>query len=171
GVGKMASGRWLKAVYLGFVALNLAACATSYKSVALEEPHATITFQRNMSGTRAVNNEPYQGYELVDGPSCANDQKVAWFSFDGEYIETARFAANKKLHFVMHSVQNQNLNGPWCFSYLGFDALNGRDYLVMHERCSALVFDVTDGNRRRLRSVDVIDGFECPKQGAAVTPK
>lgn len=152
-----------KSLFLLVFAGLSTACATSYTSVLETEPHATITFQRNVNGVKAVNNEPYQGYELVDNPQCENDQKVAWFSWDSEFIETARFAGDKKLHFVMHSVPNQNLNGPWCFSYLGFEAQNGRDYVVMHESCSPKVYDKTDGDWQPVEDVDVIDGFDCPQ--------
>lgn len=140
------------------------ACATNYTEVPADEPHASITFQRNIEGVKAVNNEPYQGYELIDNPQCENDQKVAWFSFDSEFIETARFTADKKLHFFIHSVPNQNIHGPWCFSYLGFDAENGRDYVVMHEQCTPKVYDKTDGDWQPVEDIDVIDGFECPKK-------
>jgi len=139
------------------------ACATQYTSVPANEPHATITFQRNLDGVKAVNNEPYQGYELIDKPQCDNDQKVAWFSWDSEFIETARFTADKKLHFFIHSVPNQNIYGPWCFSYLGFEAVNGRDYVVMHDACAPKVYDKTDGDWQLVEDIDVIDGFECPK--------
>lgn len=143
--------------------LLVSGCATQYVDVPADEPHATVTFQRNVDGVKAVNNEPYQGYELVDSPRCENDQKVAWFSFDGEYIKTARFSADRKLHFVMHSVPNQNIHGPWCFSYLGFDAENGRDYVVMHDACTPKVYDKTDATWAPVKDIDVIDGFECPK--------
>ena len=149
--------------YLCVTAVLLASCATSYTELDASEPHATITFQRNAAGVKAVNNEPFQGYELIDNPRCENAQKVAWFSWDSEYIKTARIGADKKLHFFIHSVPNQNLNGPWCFSYLGFDAQNGRDYVVMHEACTPVVYDKTDGDWQAVTDIDVIDGFECPK--------
>jgi len=138
-----------------------AACATSYTSLLESEPHATITFQRNIEGVKAVNNEPYQGYDLVDNPQCENEQRVAWFTGDSEFIETARFSGDKKLHFLMHSVPNRNINA-WCFSYLGFDAQNGRDYVVMHDACTPKVYDKTDGDWQPVEDIDVIDGFECP---------
>ncbi len=147
------------------VALAAAAtgCATDYTSIPESEPHTTITFQRNADGVKAVNNEPYQGYQLVDNPKCDNDQNVAWFSWDSEFIETARFEGDKTLHFVIHSVPNQNIHGQWCWSYLGFEAQNGRDYVVMHESCTPKVYDKTDGDWQLVEDIDVIDGFECPK--------
>jgi len=145
-------------------AMVCGACATNYSEIAVDEPHATITFQRNSEGVKAVNNEPYQDYNLIDNPQCDNMQTIATFSFDGEFIETARFSAGKKLHFYMHSVPDQNIHGQWCWSYLGFDAENGRDYVVMHEACTPKVYDATDGDWQPIVVLDVIDGFECPKK-------
>lgn len=144
--------------------LLCAGCATNYVDVPLDEPHATITFQRNIEGVKAVNNEPYQGYDVMDNPRCDNLQGVANFSFDREFTRTARFAAGKKLHFSMHSVPNQNIYGPWCWSYLGFHADNGREYVVMHQSCSPIVYDVSGDEWLVVEDTDVIDGFECPKK-------
>lgn len=138
-------------------------CAVNYVDVPVDAPHATITFQRNLEGVKAVNNEPFQAYDLMDNPRCDNIQSVASFSFDGEFIETARVSANKKLHFYMHSVPDQNIHGSWCWSYLGFDAENGRDYVVMHESCSPKVYDTTADEWQPIEDLDIIDGFECPK--------
>jgi hypothetical protein len=52
-------------------ALLLGGCATSYVDVPIEEPHATITSQRNKEGVEAVNNEPFQGYDLSRAVSFA----------------------------------------------------------------------------------------------------
>ena len=153
-----------KHIVMMAAAIICGSCATSYKSVPADEPHATFTFQRNIDGVKAVNNEPYQGYELIDNPQCENAQKVAWFSWDSEFIETTRIAADRKLHFYIHSVPNQNIYGNWCFSYLGFDAQNGRDYVVMHEACTPKVYDKTDGDWQPVEDIDVIDGFDCPKK-------
>lgn len=152
-----------KYVILALLALLTTGCAATYSEVQEGEPHATITFQRNMEGVKAVNNEPYQGYTLLDSPSCGNTENIATFSFDSQYIKTARFSAGKKLHFAMHSVPNQNIYGPWCWSYLGFDAENERDYVVMHNNCTPVVYDRTDGVWERVEAIDVIDGFECPR--------
>ena len=145
------------------LALICAGCATTYTEVPLEGPHATITFQRNIDGVKAVNNEPMQGFDVMDDERCENRQGIATFSFDSQFIKTARFSADKKLHFQMHSVPDQNINGPWCWSYLGFDAENGRDYVVMHEACTPRVYDKTDGDWQPVEDIDVVDGFECPK--------
>jgi len=153
----MTNLKWMVAL-----ALICAGCATRYAEVPPESPHATITFQRNRDAVKAVNLEPMQGYDVMDNGRCENRQGVATFSFDNEFLRTARFSADKKLHFQMHSVPDQNINGPWCWSYLGFDAQNGRDYVVMHEACTPKVFDKTDGDWRPVEDIDVIDGFECP---------
>ena len=149
---------------LSVVTLLCTACATSYVDVPPNEPHATITFQRNKEGVKAVNNEPFQGYELLANPQCDSSQRIAGFSFDGEFIKTARFPAGRKLHFVMHSVPNQNIHGPWCWSYLGIKPEAGRDYVVMHESCTPVVYDTTGGEWQIVEDIDVIDGFECPKK-------
>ncbi len=138
-------------------------CATNYVEVPLEEPHATITFQRNIEGVKAVHNEPYQGYAVMDNAQCDNYQSVANFSFDREFIRTARFSGDRKHHFHMHSVPDQNIYGTWCWSYLAFHVETGRDYVVMHESCSPRVFDVSDAGWRLVEDIDVINGFECPK--------
>lgn len=150
--------------FLSVATLLCTACATSFVDVPLDEAHATITFQRNKEGVKAVNNEPFQGYDLLANPQCDSFQRIAGFSFDGEFIKTARFPAGGKLHFMMHSVPNQNINGPWCWSYLGFRPEVGRDYVVMHESCSPVVYDKTDGTWQIVEDIDVIDGFECPKK-------
>ncbi len=147
---------------LMLAAVLLGGCATSYVDVPIEEPHATITFQRNKEGVRAVNNEPFQGYDLLESPQCESFQRITGFSFDGEFIKTARFPVGKRLHFAMHSVPNQNIYGPWCWSYLGFTPENGRDYVVMHEACTPVVYDKTDGTWVTVNDIDVINGFECP---------
>ncbi|MEM6512847.1 MAG: hypothetical protein AAF660_07535 [Pseudomonadota bacterium] len=139
-------------------------CAATYVDVPLGDPHATITFQRNKEGVKADNGEPYQGYDLLSDPRCESFQRVAGFSFDGQFIKTARFPADQKLHFVMHSVPNQNIYGPWCWSYLGFEPTAGREYVVMHESCTPKVYDKTDGEWTSVNDIDVIDGFECPKK-------
>ncbi|MEM7433426.1 MAG: hypothetical protein AAF351_15995, partial [Pseudomonadota bacterium] len=59
---------------------------------------------------------------------------------------------------------NQNIYGPWCWSYLGFYVENGRDYVVMHESCSPVVYDTTEDDWQRVDDIDVINGFECPKK-------
>ncbi len=150
-------------VLLGVAAFASAGCAVNYVDVTVDEPHATITFQRNLEGVRAVNNEPYQAYELMDNPQCDNIQNVAHFSYDSEFIDTARISAAKKLHFLMHSVPDQNIYGSWCWSYLGFEAENGRDYVVMHESCSPKVYDTSSDEWQAIDNLDIIDGFECPK--------
>lgn len=153
----------LKYLLTGIAGISLAGCATYYTEVPPDQPHSTITFQRNMTATKAVKSDPFQDYNIMDNPSCENMEGIATFSFDNEFIKTARFSADKKLHFMMHSVPNQNINGNWCWSYLGFDAVNGRDYVVMHQNCSPKVYDKTDGDWVLLDDIDVIDGFECPK--------
>ena len=70
---------------LMLAALLLGGCATSYVDVPIEEPHATITFQRNKEGVKAVNNEPFQGYDLLESPQCESFQRITGFSFDGVY--------------------------------------------------------------------------------------
>jgi hypothetical protein len=154
---------WKNAAVLSGVAYLCAGCAANYVDVAVDEPHATITFQRNLEGVKAVNNEPFQGYRLMDSPQCDNARTVASFSFDGEYIATARVPVGRKLHFSMHSVPNRNIHGPWCWSYLGFEAEVGREYVVMHESCSPKVYDTTDDEWRPVEDLDIVDAFECPK--------
>jgi len=152
----------LKYLMIGVAGLTLAGCATRHADVPVDQPHATITFQRNLTATRAVPSDPYQGYDILENPRCENRASIATFSFDNEVIKTARFAADRKLHFQMHSVPNQNINGRWCWSYLGFDAVNGREYVVMHDNCTPKVYDKTDGRWTPVKEIDVIDGFECP---------
>lgn len=149
---------------LSVLALLCSACATSYVDVPFNEPHATITFQRNKEGVKAVNNEPFQVYDLLANPQCDSFRRIVGFSFDREFIKTARFPVGRKLHFHMHSVPNQNIYGPWCFSYLGFEPEDGRDYVVMHESCTPVVYDKTEGEWQIVEDLDVIDGFECPKK-------
>ena len=139
-------------------------CATGYVDVPPGEPHATITFQRNKEGVKAVKGEPFQGYDLLSDPQCESFERIAGFSFDGQYTKTARFPADRKLHFAMHSVPNQNIHGPWCWSYLGFVPEAGRSYVVMHESCTPKVYDTTDGEWLTVDDTDVIDGFECPQK-------
>lgn len=163
----MASNRvrdiMLKLFLIVVASAGLAGCATRYADVPTDQPHARITFQRNLTATRAVASDPLQDYNVMDNPRCENMAGIATFSFDNEVIKTARFSADRKLHFYMHSVPDQNVHGNWCWSYLGFDAVNGRDYVVMHENCTPKVYDKTDGNWEPVKDIDVIDGFECPR--------
>lgn len=147
----------------GALAALVSGCATYYEEVAEDVPHANITFQRNVEGVKARKGEPLQDYNLIDNPQCDNQQGIATFSFDSEFIKTARFPADRKLHFYMHSVPGGDIYNQWCWSYLGFDAENGRDYVVMHQDCSPVVYDKTDGDWVQVEDIDVIDGFECPK--------
>ncbi|MEM7765393.1 MAG: hypothetical protein AAF290_15110 [Pseudomonadota bacterium] len=154
----------MRTLVLAAITLLCTGCATSYTDVPVSEPHATITFQRNKAGVKAVNNEPFQGYDLLSDPQCTSFERITGFSFDGQFIKTARFPAGEKLHFMMHSVPNQNIYGQWCWSYLGFAPETGRDYVVMHESCTPVVYDKTEGDWQIVRDIDVIDGFECPKK-------
>ncbi|MEO0574339.1 MAG: hypothetical protein AAF004_02665 [Pseudomonadota bacterium] len=153
-----------RTVLLSMVMLVCTGCATNYVDIPVDEPHATITFQRNKEGVRAVNNEPYQGYDLLENPQCDSFERITGFSFDGQFIKKARFPVGEKLHFMMHSVPNQNINGPWCWSYLGFEPEVGKNYVVMHEYCTPVVYDTSNGDWRVVHDTDVIDGFECPKK-------
>lgn len=152
-----------KLIIVGIAVLTNAGCATQFKDAPLDEPHATITFQRNKEGVKAVNNEPYQGYDLLSSPQCESFERIVGFSFDGQFIKTARFPVGEKLHFYMHSVPNQNIYGPWCWSYLGFEPEAGREYVIMHESCTPKVYDKTEGDWAIVSDIDVIDGYECPK--------
>jgi hypothetical protein len=147
---------------IGLVVFFCVGCATRYESVPLEEPHSTISFQRNEAGVKAVNDEPMQGYEVMDNPECDNMETVAWFSWNSEFKETARFPANGKLHFFIHSVKN--IPGPRCYSYLGFKPAEGGQYVVMHKSCEPVVYDTSGDNWRPVEDIDVINGFECPKK-------
>jgi len=151
-----------KFILMGAIAYLCTGCATNYTELAADEPHAKISFQRNEAGVKADNGEPMQGYELIDNPQCENRKKVAWFSWDKEFKETARFPATEKLHFHMHSVKNV-IQGDWCYSYLGFKPEIGGEYVVMHNSCRAEVFDTSDGSWTPVTDTDVINGFECPK--------
>ena len=151
-----------KFIAVAAAAVIVASCATKYVEVAKTEPHATITVQRNYTATKAVDADPYQGYDLMDNPQCENMQKVATFSYDSEFIETVRVSADRKLHFYMHSVPDQDIYGAWCWSYLGFDAENDHDYVIMHVNCTPEVYDKTSGDWVQISDIDVIDGFECP---------
>lgn len=150
-------------ILLAGASLMATSCATYHEDVPLDEPHATITVQRNYEGVKADNSDPLQDYNIMDNPQCDNLQGIGTFSFNNQFINTSRVAADKKLHFYMHSVPDQNIYGNWCWSYLGFDAENGRDYVIMHVNCSPEVYDKTEGDWVRVTAVDVINDFECPK--------
>lgn len=154
---------WKNLAVLSGVACLCVGCAGNHVDVPLDEPHATVTFRRNVDGAGAVNNEPFQDYRLMDSPQCDNIRSVANFSFDNEFATTARVPVGRKLHLYMHSVPGRNINGPWCWSYLGFEAERGRAYVVMHESCTPKVYDTTEGEWQRVMDLDIVDGFECPQ--------
>ncbi len=145
------------------LSIFITGCATNYVEVPIESSHATITFQRNTEGVKAVNNEPYQDYNIMDNPQCNNLASIARFSFDKEFIKTARFKADKNLHFYMHSVPNQNIYGNWCWSYLGFTPEVGKNYVMMHVDCKPVVYLSENDEWEPVEDLDVINDFECPK--------